>query len=238
MGLNIKKVLQKAAEEQARVKPLPTIRVKAAPVKSTPMIDLVDVPAHIKEEVDQQFADIEKKHLISELTAELAAMKRQRGKLSTQTAHLVLEIENKLKAQNPAMAAEFMKGNLPMPELAEHYAAIEAHTDRGAVIHRKLDYVERYGMLPGEPTVKIELKGSESPDVSAIKYQIRRLDDLIYKKSKNLEKVNTGIKTPKNTGRPAHWREIIALAEAQRDDLKQQLKRKHHEHREQRLGSA
>ena len=129
-----------------------------------------------------------------------------------------------------------MKGNLPMPELANHYNEIEAHTDRGAVIHEQREHVRLYGVLPSVEPKSLKIK-VDSLNVSGIKYQIRRLDDFIYKKTRNLEKVNKGIKTPKNSARPAQWREELALAEAQREGLKQQLKRKQYEQRAERIGA-
>jgi hypothetical protein len=227
--MKVGSVLKREQEEKARVKPLPKLR-KREPQREEPAMPVPGLNAEQPEPISS-----EKDILIAKLDAELAQMKRDRGKLATRTAWLVAELEQQLRAKSPAMAREFMDGNLPMKELEEHYAAIEAHTDKGAVIHEQREYVERYGVLPDVTPVALQVK-KESLDISGLKYQIRRLDDLIYKKNKNLQKVNTGIKTPKNNGRPAQWREELALAEAQREGLKQQLKRKQNEQRSERPG--
>lgn len=248
MKINVSAILKREAEEKARVKPLPKIRVgipltegagegkpKGGQDAAAEAEEKVSPSQRGQGEVDKQAKD----QLLLDLRNQFAQMKRDRGKLSTHTAWLVFEIEQKLLQESPAMAKAFADGNLAMPELAEHYAKIEALTDKGAMLYEQIEHVERYGVLPSVPEKRLELRAAQaSADVNAIKYEIRRLDDLIHKKMKNIAKANAGIKTPKNTGRPAQWREMIALADARREELKQQLKRINYEAREQRFSSA
>lgn len=225
--LNVTKVLKQEAAEKARVKPLPKVRVKGS--KITP---------EVKDKVDNQFAQIDKDHFLTELWTEMGQLKRDRGKLSSTIAIKVEEIDTRLTKESPGMSHEFINGKLPMPELADLAEQIQSYTDRMALVWDKIRYVDQYGTLPAEVTqeaVKLELEES-SVDVMALHHEIRRLDDLIYKCNKKLQQNNNGIKAPKNTGKVAEWREKIALADARRIDLKLQLKKAQYGAREQRTG--
>lgn len=233
MKINVGKALAREAAEKARVKPLPKVRVGG---RSTSPEPVTATPPEPEASSLQPEAVNTQQGLLTDLRNQFAQMKRDRGKLSTQTAWLVLELEQKLRQESKTLAHEFVAGNIAMPELVEHYNKIEALTDQGAILHEQIEHVERYGVLPTVPEKRLELRAAQaSQDVNAIKYEIRRLDDLIHKKMKNIAKANAGIKAPKNSGRPAQWREMIALADARREELKQKLKRINYEAREQRF---
>jgi hypothetical protein len=149
--------------------------------------------------------------------------------LSTRTVPLIAELEAKLMEHSPAYAAEFMNGNLPMAELAAHYANIQSFTDQAKAIYDKIVYVDQYGKLPevsivdhGQSTMD---HAPESSEASALKYEIRRLDDVIYKTGKKIAQSKGGIKGPRNTGRVLEWQTKVSMAIISRDDLKVKLKR-------------
>ena len=104
-----------------------------------------------------------------------------------------------------------------MPELAEHAAKIEAFTDQGAKIFDDIRYVELNGKLPS--TVPALLSLTVTADVKMIHYEIRRLDDRIYKTLKKLKDY-----APKNPSRKAIWNEKVSFDEARRTELKHKLK--------------
>lgn len=157
-----------------------------------------------------------------EVWGEMVRVKKERDIISTRTARMVEEITDKLQKESPALANEFLAGNLPMPELAEQYEAIQALTDQAIALYDKTQHQDRYGSLG----TALAAKKETSHDVMAIQHQIRRLDDSIYKTRK---KLTTG--KPKNPSRVAMWNEKIALDEARRNDLKAQLKRLQYESR-------
>ena len=65
----------------------------------------------------------------------------------------------------------------------------------------------------------------DDPEANAMRHEIRRLDDMIYKTGKKMELARGGIKAPRNSDRINEWKMKIALAEARREDLKQKIKR-------------
>lgn len=237
--LNVNKVLKQEAAEKARVKPLPKVRVVGSTTRSPIAKRISDeTPPEVKVKV-KAYGDavIEKDRLLKELWAEMGQLKRDRGKISSSIAWKVVEIDTRLKNESPAMAHEFMKGDLPVPELVDLYSQIQSFTDRMASVWDKIRHVEQYGTLPTEVNEAVTLNLVEhSVDVMALHHEIRRLDDLIYKCNDKLRKNNSGIKAPKNTGKVAEWKEKIALAEAQRIDLKLKLKKAQYDAREQRTG--
>lgn len=243
MKLNVNKVLQQAAEDKVRVKPLPKVKVKGStangrhPVELN-ILDQVIIPDDVVKEVNRDKAKVDKEFLLKELWEEMGTLKRARGKLSSKTAHLVQEMEAMLQKENAKIASEFMAGHVPMPELASHAAEITSYTDQMAIVYDKIRHVEQYGELPSviTPAVTLNIK-EQSIDVMSMHHEIRRLDDLIYKTNKKLTNSKSGIKKPKNNAREAEWNEKIALAKAAREDLKLKLKNVQYEAREQRTGT-
>jgi hypothetical protein len=237
MKINVKKVLKREADEKARVKPLPKIRVKGPSgyQVNKPQLKIIVVNDDRINNLIKQQVELNKDLLLKDLWVEMGQLKRDRGKLSTSIAWKVVEIDTKLTKESPGMADEFMKGNLPMPELEDLATQIQSFTDRMMSVWDKIRHVEQYGVLPGVESVSLEIE-QKPVDVSALHHEIRRLDDLIYKCNKKLLNNNTGIKAPKNTGKVAEWKEKIALADAKRIDLKLQLKKLQYEAREQRAG--
>lgn len=229
--INVHEALAREAQRKAEVKPLPNVKVvsskQAAPTQK---------PKSQQQSPQQNqltvFAD--KEHLLGDLNEQMKVIKTRRGKLSTRTWFLVNEVAEKLRKESPGMAIAFLDGELPMPELAQHYSQIQACTEEAIAIWDNIRYVEQYGKLPDE--VKPELPQAEGPDIDAIHYNIRRLDDLIYKCNDKIRKATGGLKQPKNSERITTWRQKISLAEAQRDDLKHKLKSLQYDARGKRTG--
>lgn len=224
LKLNVVAVEQRKAEEDAREKPMPKVRVKR---KSAPGKPQVTIAANT-EPARQKLNAVVKDSLISELTDEMAKLRRERGKLSSEIAQLVVDTEAALMKESPGIAQEFQNGNLPVPELAAHYGRIQNLTEKMGQVFTRLRHVERYGELPQEE--KVELRFAEtSADVKVMLYEIRRLDDLIHKTTKKLKQNNAGLKKPRNIAKIVEWKEKIALAEVRRFELKQKLKRMQYE---------
>jgi len=159
---------------------------------------------------------------LKNLWLEMGEIKRKRGKLSTQTAILVKEVEAKLRAQSPAVADEFLKGLVPVKELADHYAAIQALTDQAIICFDAIRYFEQNGQLPTvknsypEPVLNISKTGDGLGDKH---HEIRRLDDMIYKTKKRMDKPRA-----KPSKMLPTWKVKLALAQARRDEVKQEIK--------------
>lgn len=238
--LNPKEVLARAAERAAEVKPLPKVRVVSSPnpfdinyVPAAKSVTKPKPPAPPKTQLQQLEVFPEKDILLKELWEQLTVIKKDRAKLSSATALLVDQLYERLKLDSQAEADAFMNGDLPMPDLADHYAAIQAFTDQAIIIWDQIRYAEQYGKLPEVPTLELP---QSNPDEDAIRHEIRRLDDLIHKCSKKIEQANGGLKKPKNNERVNTWKEKISLAEARRDQLKHNLKTKQYDARAKRVG--
>lgn len=216
-------IIERHEQELAKEKPEPVLRFKSHGkakdvTASPPSPELISViqpppdPTHV---------------LLDQLWSELSQLKKQRDMESTKMAQLVDKLEQRLRIESLAVAKAFMDGELAMPELRLQYMIIEGISGQVRSLFDKIQYVEQNGKLPEAPSQK-----PESMDESAIKYDIRRLDDLIYKTNKKLQQSKQGLKQPKNTDRVNAWRQIIAVAEARRDDLKFKLKRIQYDRRD------
>jgi hypothetical protein len=227
MKLNVNNALKAEAERKAKPVPIPVIRRKspltaasssAGLTKETIVINANDI------EYGYRLEAIQENVLITQLESERHSIMLERKKLSTRTASLVDEVYRQIKGKEGAAAAdEFMKGNISSTQLRDHYSKIQGFTDSLVSIYDHIEYVKQNGKLPDADPV-VSLIKEESQDVAAITWEIRRLDDLIYKLNKKLVNANSGIKKPKNSDRTNTWRTTMAMAEAKRDDLK--LKRK------------
>jgi len=226
MRLNVERVLAEAAAEEKRVKPLPVIRVngKRQSTVHSPRSTVVR-----PQPVDRGQPTVDLQPQSDDLNIKISELKRARGKLSTRTAYLVQEFEAKLRAESPAVADEFMKGNLPMPELADHYAEIQALTDKIGALWEQQRHFEQTGEMQ-LPVASYRLPEADQ-QLDAMHHEVRRLDDLIYKTTKKLNHHNAGLKKPKNSDRVFEWKEKIALANARRHELKEMIKRKQYERR-------
>jgi predicted nucleic acid-binding Zn-ribbon protein len=163
---------------------------------------------------------------LSTLNSEYSALLLQRNKLSTSIAPLVESIRVKLLAESPELAAAFMRGDMTMPELRDLRGRIDAVQEQMMEVFDKIEHVKKYGTLP--PPAEHKVLSGEGDDIKAIRHDIRRLDDLIYKTNKKLE--DAVGKTVK-ADRKLDWIEKKALAEAQRDELKHKIKRLEYEQR-------
>ena len=230
--INVTETLRKEAKRKAEIKPLPKVRVISQRANGKQLVTQDDVTRDAVAQVTQTELFDEKTHLVKSLWDDFAALKRQRGELSSQTFAIVEQCRVKLEKEGPATANAFMHGELAMPEIKEHYGKIQALTERMGRLYEQTRHVEQYGKLPVEPGP--DISGSQTEDEKLIQYEIRRLDDLIYKCNAKLQKSNAGLKAPKNSERTAIWKQKIALAEAKRADLKHKLKTKQYEARAER----
>lgn len=226
MKLNVSKVLAAERERKARVLPLPIIRSKrtvevqyVAPVKKEPEITIT-----IGAEVDHAGMDkLSKESALLLLEIEMRALKVERAKLSNAIPKVIEEVTARLTKEGPAIADEFLKGNIRDHQVRAHYHKIQSVTDQMMVVYDKINHVKIYGALP-VPVETQNLASVQSSEAKSIKYEIRRLDDLIYKSADKIKKAKSGLKAPKNSERVNTWRETIAMAETRRDDLKMKLK--------------
>lgn len=232
MKINVQAVLAREKQRQEEVKPQPKVIMQGS---AKPSVARKPAPKRADSPKAKQltaFPD-EKEIILKDLWEDITRIKKERAKLSSGAALLVDQLYERLKLESPEAAAAFMRGDLPMPDLADRYESIQDLTDQAIVVWDKIKYVEQYGKLPEVVTVKLP---ESSPDEDAIRHEIRRLDDLIHKSMKKIEQTNGGIKKPKNNDRVNTWREKISLAEARRDDLKHKLKRMQYEARAKRAG--
>ena len=89
----------------------------------------------------------------TDLQNQHAALLLERNKLSTSIAPVVESIRVKLLAQSPELAAAFMRGDMPMPELRELRGKIDAVQDQMMEVYDKIEHLKTYGKLP-EPVSK------------------------------------------------------------------------------------
>jgi len=167
-----------------------------------------------------------------ELEIEYARVLKDRKILSSYTHRLVAHTIENLKAENPALLVEFEAGRLPVEILKEHYARIQAKSDELMALWDKIEHLKRYGTMPvmkapAESIIRI----MDSPEASQVRYEIRRLDDYIYKRMKKIEGWKKGLSKPMNTDAMNYTKTEIALAEARRSDCKVKLKRLQYEQR-------
>jgi hypothetical protein len=236
MKIKVDQVLKREAAKKLEIKPLPKVKLSNVPETKPPRSEVAN--GNWERKITQSLHDVDKarlgwkyaddptpspidhqkEDLLKELWASITAIKKDRAKLSTRTWFLVQELHDRLKKEGEAIAQAFMAGDLKMPELAEHYAKIQAFTDQAIIVWDKIKYVEKWGKLPDPPAAELP---EELPDDAAkIKYELLRLKDLIYK-AKTRMKNNPNAKPSK----VAEWKEKIALAEAQREQKRQDLKR-------------
>jgi hypothetical protein len=222
MKLNVKSVLQKEAERKAKPVPLPVVKLKGK--VSAPKEILLPEFTEAKAAPVVNAMGSSKDDELQSLWAQMTAIKKDRAKLSTATARLVAEVyAGILKDEGQTVAREFMKGNIASPQLKDHYHKIQSLTDQAGALWMKIKHVEQYGSLEA-PAGNKPQPVTESQQASALKYEIRRLDDLICKKKKNIAKAAGGLKKPKNSDRVNTWKEVVSMSEARRDDLQYQLK--------------
>lgn len=162
----------------------------------------------------------------TDLQNQHAALLLERNKLSTSIAPLVESLRVKLLAESPELAAAFMRGDMTMPEIRELRGKIDTLQEQMMEVFDKIEHVKKYGTLP--PSAEHKVLSGEGDDIKAIRHDIRRLDDLIYKTNKKLE--DAVGKTVK-ADRKLDWIEKKSLAEAQRDELKHKIKRLEYEAR-------
>lgn len=220
---SVDEVLKREAQRKVEVEPLPVVEIGPSRARQVDS----EVHAEIRQEIR---VNSDKQVLLAELWAEISSLKTERGKLSTRTSYLVAEITEKLMNESPATAMSFMAGDLPMPEIAEHYEKIQDLTRQATEVWDKIRYVEAHGKLP-EAKPKVRALSLDSPEISALLHQIRRLDDRIYKTNQKLSG-----KIPKNPSRGALWKQKLALDEAERLELKLKVKKLQYESRAQRSG--
>jgi hypothetical protein len=229
MKINVKKVLAEGHEKANKVKPLPKVVIGTSVKSPVVKIPVIEVPVKVLPKM--QVID-DKAMLLNDLWEQMHVIKAERGKLASATATLVDETSQKLIAEGPAIEAEFWKGNIAVPELAEHYAQLQMWIEKGAEVYSQIKHVELYGSLPAPKPVGELVGAGKTLDAKALSADIRALDKLISKTNK---KMISGLK-PKNNGRVQVWKEKIERAKIQREDLKRKLNAIQYEARAQRTG--
>lgn len=237
MKINVNQVLKRDAEKQKEVKPMPVVIIKKT-VSAVAKRILAETPPEVKQKVADYANKVvqnatKKDMILKSLWQEISDIKTARGKLSTRTAYLVTEVAQTLMKESAATAQSFMDGELPMPEIREHYEKIQALSNQATAVWDKIQYVEQYGKLPVAPEAAPPVLKEDSPEASIIHHEIRRLDDRIHKTKKKLSG-----KVPKNPSRTAVWKEKLAMDEIQRDELKRKLKNLQYGARAERTGGA
>lgn len=247
MKINVNSVLKRAEEKKNEVKPLPKVtigkvnrdvRKELQPDRKKAVPDIFDtalekVSSEGSTHVDQQIRRTEDQDaILKNLWKEISDIKTQRGKLSSETAYLVTRICNRLLKESPGAAQAFMAGDLPDPELADHYRKIEELTDQAAVVWDNIEYVEKYGKMPERESVAKPLLQESTKDADVLKYEIRRLDDLVCKTKAKIKG-----KPPKNPSRLAMWNTKLAQAQDELKEKKQQLERLQYDARAKRTGT-
>lgn len=237
MKLNVTAVLNNEAAKKAMETPLPKVKVKSGGHRSEiAKRILAETPPEVRKEVrehaDQQVLQFDKSIVLRELNDEMRKLKKERAILSSRTFYLVSEVEAMLRKESEGVAREFLKGNVPMPELANHYEKIQGFTDRIISVFDKIRHVEQYNKLPEIKPLAIKAGNTDTEDIAAAKYEKDRLIDLISKTKKKL----TGGKPVKNPQRKAMWNEKIALAEARVKELSLKIINLQYEARAERAG--
>lgn len=208
MKISVATVLKAEAERQAKPKPMPVVKLKAmappSPQGEGPGVREVEAPPV-------------RHHLVDELFAQMVALKKERAQLSTRAAHLVEQTEARLRAESPARAQAFMAGELAVPELKQAYEAIQHLSDQVMELYDRIRLAEQTGQQPAEQPAP------DTRELEALRWQLNRLKDNIYKARKNLKS-----KVPKNPARVMIWQEQIAQYEAEREDVKLRIKRLTH----------
>lgn len=225
--INVKAVLAAEKEREGKPKPLPKVDFGNKP-KTTPSHPPSPLPNGEGPEV--------KPPALTDLEHTYARILKERKILSTQTHRLVAEVASKLAMESPGLAKEFVEGRMGMPEIKDHYARIQDKSDQLLALFDQISHVKRYGTMPVHTPPPMSLvKIFDSPEAALLRHEIRRLDDMIFKTTKKLAAVNSGLRAPRNSDRVNDWRIKIALAEARRSDCKTKLKRMQYE---QRVGKS
>ncbi|MEJ0030660.1 MAG: hypothetical protein WDO15_09960 [Bacteroidota bacterium] len=199
------------------------------------VITLNDAPAHEKENPAPAISDVvivtKRKEIesvavpiktdptlddiLKDLYDRLAAVKRERNKLSSLNATMIATTHARLSLESSDKGQLFMDGELPDRELALHYKKTEALTGEAISLWRRIKQIESTGTLPEDLSKPSTAKSDE-----ALKYELIRLKDLI---SKTKTKIGKG---HSNTDRMAKWEQAVAVAEARRSEINKILKGK------------
>jgi hypothetical protein len=212
--LNVNRVLQQAEKRALEPVPLPKVQVGKS-------------KAWTAKKSEAQPPD----DLVKDLWDKMVTVKKERAKLSTRSAQLVMELEHRLRStEGPGTAEAFMSGNVPLPELREHYSKIQELTDQAIELYDKIRHVEQYGELPAEkqPEGLIRMSGV---DVSLLQLELEKLRDLICKTKRKI-----AVGKAKNPLRINEWHEKLALAEARREDVRLKIKKLQYDARDKRAG--
>jgi len=211
MKLKVTQVLAEAKAREAKPKPLPKLRVKG-PAPTEPEADQVEhVPLSFGEGLG-----VRSLSPATPLWSEMLILKKERAKLSTRAANLVEEIEAQLRKESPAKAEAFINGEISHPALKQAYNGIQHMSDQIMQLYDRIQHAEQTGTVP-------QPEAPPNHNIDALKHQLTRLKDNIYKARKKLEG-----KPPKNPTRIQLWQEEVARLEAEREDVRLRIKRLTH----------
>jgi len=215
MAIKVSRVLKESEERKAAGPPLP--RVKSSSNRPAFPVTQVQIAEPIREAGPGsaiRLTNTPKDVILKDLYDQLAQVKRDRSVLASENAPMITRIHEHLKTESRGAAEEFIKGNLPMPELAEHYHRLLALTDRAIRLWDQVRHVEKYGQLPG-----VQEAVKESTDEGALKHRLRTLNDAI-------SKTHTKLKVGKanNPSRIMLWEEKVAMLEVERSEVQKELK--------------
>lgn len=227
--LNVSEVLRKETIRKNTPRSLPQATFKNGTAKSS--LKTSGQPIVYQKALATPSLPDQTTPLLRDLWDKITVVKKRRAKLSTQTAHLVDQLAARLRMKDgPAVADEFLNGNIPDPEIVKHYASIQAFTDEAVGLYDKIKYVEKYGQLPRELEAS-SIVAVDGPDISMLQIELIRLKDLIHKTKK---KIAAGM--AKNPLRITEWHEKLALAEARREDVRLRIKKLQYDARGKRAG--
>jgi len=216
MAIKVSRVLKESEERKAAVPPLPRVKSARRPILVSPEQAAAAVNAALQNDPGAiiPITNTPKDAVLRELYDQLAQVKRDRSVLASGNAPMITRIHEQLKAENVGTAEEFIKGNLPMPEIAEHYLRLQALTDRAIRLWDQVRHVEKYGVLP-----VVQEPARESTDEGALKHRLRTLTDAI---SKTRTKLKVG--KAHNPSRIMLWEEKVAMLEVERSEVQKELK--------------
>lgn len=216
MGIKISQVIQESEARKAAGPPLPRLKSKVVAIPLATAAAIVADALQHNPGAAIPITHAPKDALLKDLYDQLGQVKRDRSVLSSGSAAMISRIRLELEAkEGKSIADSFMRGEFGMPEIKEHYARIQACTERAISLWDKIKHVEKYGVLPGTQQVIVRSK-----DEAALKTELRSVVDTLSKTRKKLKVGNAY-----NPARIMMWEEKVSQLEARQQDLQAQIKK-------------